>query len=72
MSMVRKAFAVVVARAGCLLRQDAGRRSRPCSLVYKDGARFKRLHKARDKCRGLICQPWNVFVMRIPVAASAA
>ena len=30
------------------------------------------LHKARDKCRGLVCQPWNVFVMRIPVAASAA
>ena len=39
-----------------------------------DGApRFKRaLYKARDKCRGLVCQPWNVFVMRIPVAASAA
>ncbi len=30
------------------------------------------LYKARDKCRGLVCQPWNVFVMRIPVAASAA
>ena len=30
------------------------------------------LHKARDKCRGLVCQPWNVFVMRIPVAASTA
>ena len=30
------------------------------------------LHKARDKCRGLVRQPGNVFVMRIPVAASAA
>jgi hypothetical protein len=30
------------------------------------------LHKARDKCRGLVRQPWNVFVMRIPVAAFAA
>ena len=30
------------------------------------------LYKARDKCRGLVGQPWNVFVMRIPVAAFAA
>ena len=30
------------------------------------------LHKARDKFRGLVRQPGNVFVMRIPVAAFAA